>query len=222
MRNKALLFVAVVIALSIFSYVSNAREGLHYRNNKKIQKGQFLEGDIIFQSMDSDQCKAVKLATHSKFSHVGIITLDKGKAFVLEAVEPVSITPIGEWIERGNNGFYTVMRLKERDKYFFTENISTAKKLGKEMVGKHYDIYFGWSDDQFYCSELVWKIYQRALGLELCPLKKMRDFDLSSPEVKAIMQQRYGKNPPLEEPVVAPSDLAESKLLYVVEKNNLK
>ncbi|MBO9698774.1 MAG: YiiX family permuted papain-like enzyme [Sporocytophaga sp.] len=222
MRNKALLFLAVLIALSIFSYVSNARGELYNRINKKIQKGQFIEGDIIFQSMDSDQCKAVKLATHSKFSHVGIITLDKGKAFVLEAVEPVCITPLKEWIERGNNAFYTVMRLKERDKYLITEKVYIAKKLGKEMVGKHYDIYFGWSDDQLYCSELVWKIYQRAFGLELCPLKKMKDFDLSSPEVKAIMEQRYGKNPPLEEQVVSPSDLAESKLLYVVEKNNLK
>lgn len=222
MRNKSLLFLAVVIALSVFSYVSNAREELYSRINKKIQKGQFLEGDIIFQSMDSDQCRAVKLATHSKFSHVGIITLDNGKAYVLEAVEPVCITPIEKWIERGNNGYYTVMRLKDRDKFFFTENISTAKKLGKEMVGKHYDIYFGWSDDQLYCSELVWKIYQRAFGLELCPLKKMKDFDLSSPEVRAVMEQRYGKKPPLEEQVVAPSDLAESKLLYVVEKNNLK
>ncbi len=222
MRNKALLFLAVLIALPIFSYVSNAREEFYFSIHKKIQKGQFLEGDIIFQSMDSDQCRAVKLATHSKFSHVGIITLEKEKGFVLEAVEPVCITPLDEWIKRGNNGFYTVMRLKDRDKYLHATNISTAKKLAKEMVGKHYDIFFNWSDDQLYCSELVWKIYQRAFGLELCPLKKMKDFDLNSPEVRAIMEKRYGKNPPLYELVVAPSDLSESKLLYVVEKNNMR
>jgi uncharacterized protein YycO len=222
MRNKALLFLAVLIALSIFSYVSIASEELCNGIDKKIQKGQFLEGDIIFQSMDSDQCKAVKLATHSKFSHVGMITMENGKGFVLEAVEPVCITPIDKWIARGNNGFYTLMRLKDRDSYLLTLNISNAKKLGKEMIGKHYDLFFNWSDDELYCSELVWKIYQKAFGLELCPLKKMKDFDLTSPEVKAIMEKRYGKNPPLNELVVAPSDLAESKLLYVVEKNNLK
>ncbi len=217
-----MLFLAVLIALSIFSYVSNANEELYNGINKKIQKGQFLEGDIIFQSMDSDQCRAVKLATHSKFSHVGIITLENGKGFVLEAVEPVCITPIDKWIARGNNGFFTLMRLKDRDKYLHPANVSSAKKLYKEVIGKRYDIFFNWSDDELYCSELVWKIYQRAFGIELCPLKKMKDFDLTSPEVKAIMDKRYGKNPPLGELVVAPSDLAESKLLYVVEKNNLK
>ncbi|GAL84587.1 hypothetical protein MYP_1815 [Sporocytophaga myxococcoides] len=222
MRNKTLLFLAVLIALSIFSYVSTAREEVYNSFDKKIQKGQFLEGDIIFQNLDSDQCRAAKLATRSKFSHVGIITLEKGKEFVLEAVEPVCMTPLDEWIKRGNNGFYTVMRLKDRDKYLIATNVSTAKKFAKEMLGKHCDIFFNWSDDQLYCSELVWKIYQRAFKLQLCPLKKMKDFDLSSPEVRAVLEMRYGKNPPLDELVVAPSDLAESKLLYVVEKNNLK
>ena len=69
-----------------------------------------------------------------------------------------------------------------------------------------------------YCSELVWKVYQQGYGVELCPLRQMKDFDLSSPEVKTIMKQRYGDNPPLEEKVVAPSDLSNSDKLYLVEK----
>lgn len=188
-----------------------------YRNGIE-QRELYLEGDIIFQSGESKQCKAVKLATHSEYSHVGIITIKDGKEYVLEAVEPVRITPIAEWISRGTGGHYTVMRLKDRDVYIQPAEIPVAQFIGKKMIGTHYDIYFGWSDDQLYCSELVWKIYKRGFDVELCTPRHMKDFDLTAPEVKAIMQQRYGNTPPLEEQVVAPSDLSDSKLLYTVEK----
>ena len=41
----------------------------------EIQKASFIikEGDIIFQTSTSSQSKAIQLATHSKYSHVGII-----------------------------------------------------------------------------------------------------------------------------------------------------
>lgn len=178
----------------------------------------YLEGDIIFQSSQSNQCKAVKLATHSEYSHVGIITFVNNKPHVLEAVEPVRLTELDVWKAQGTGGHYTVMRLKNRNTDIQDTEVPVAQALGKKMLGTHYDLYFNWSDEQLYCSELVWKIYQRGYGVELCALKKMKDFDLTSPEVKAIMKQRYGNNPPLEEEVVAPSDLSNSTLLYEVEK----
>ncbi len=178
----------------------------------------YLEGDIIFQSSQSNQCKAVKLATHSEYSHVGMITFVDNKPYVLEAVEPVRLTDLDTWKSHGTGGHYTVMRLKNRSTEILDTEIPIAQALGKKMLGSHYDLYFNWSDDQLYCSELVWKIYQRGYKVELCPLKKMKEFDLTSPEVKAIMKQRYGNKPPLEEDVVAPSDLSNSTLLYEVEK----
>ena len=182
------------------------------------RNGAYLEGDIIFQSSNSAQCKAIKLATHSEFSHVGMITIQNGQPYVLEAIEPVCITPLNSWITRGTGSHYTVMRLKKRDSLILPNEIPLAKSIGEKMVGTHYDLYFGWTDDRLYCSELVWKVYKRGFDVELCPLRKMKEFDLSSPEVKAIMKQRYGSNPPLEEQVVALSDLSNSELLYTVEE----
>ena len=46
--------------------------------------------------------------------------------------------------------------------------------------------------------------------------KKLSDFDLSDERVQSKMQQRYGTNIPLEEPVVAPADLFDSQLLMEV------
>ena len=87
------------------------------------------------------------------------------------------------------------------------------------MVGKKYDIYFGWSDERIYCSELVWKIYNEALGIEIGPLKKMKDFDLTHERVKEIMEKRYGKNIPLDETVVSPGDIFDSDKLVTIEED---
>ena len=35
------------------------------------------------------------------------------------------------------------------------------------MNNKDYDLYFEWSDDKIYCSELVWKIYKNGADIEL-------------------------------------------------------
>lgn len=217
--KKIILVLTSILLLgaSIFALSGNISE-------KKLigvfgqSTSNYLEGDIIFQSSQSNQCKAVKLATHSEYSHVGMITFIKGKPYVLEAVEPVRTTELATWIAHGTGGHYTLMRLKNREAEIAVTEIPDAQALAKKMLGIHYDIYFNWGDDQLYCSELVWKIYKRGYGVELCPLRKMKEFDLTSPEVKAIMKQRYGNNPPLEEDVVAPSDLSNSALLYEVEK----
>lgn len=216
---KKILFPILVLLVCLTAsalYLQNKQQ--HFSIKAQNIVSDYLEGDIIFQSSQSNQCKAVKLATHSEYSHVGMITFVDKKPYVLEAVEPVRLTDLETWKAHGTGGHYTVMRLKNRSTEILDTEIPAAQALGKKMLGTHYDLYFNWSDEQLYCSELVWKIYQRGYNVELCSLKKMKEFDLTSPEVKAIMKQRYGNKPPLEEDVVAPSDLSHSELLYEVEK----
>jgi hypothetical protein len=96
------------------------------------------------------------------------------------------------------------------------------KKAGKVFDGKRYDRYFEWSDDRMYCSELVWKIYKNALGIEIGELKQLKDFDLSSPEVKKIVKKRYGNEIPLNETVISPESMFNSRLLTTVMNENRK
>jgi uncharacterized protein YycO len=84
-------------------------------------------------------------------------------------------------------------------------------------AGKPYDLYFEWSDERIYCSELVWKMYRDALGLELGARQKLREFDLTHPVVKAKMRERYGKNVPRDEPVISPAAQFASPLLRTIE-----
>ena len=64
------------------------------------------------------------------------------------------------------------LRLKTPD----TLSPSQLKRLkdeGLKFKGKPYDQYFGWSDEKIYCSELVWKMYKSALGMELGKLSDL-------------------------------------------------
>jgi hypothetical protein len=58
-------------------------------------------GDIVFQTSRSPQSLAIQLATKSPYSHMGIVYVQGGAPFVFEAVQPVKLTPLRSWIERG-------------------------------------------------------------------------------------------------------------------------
>jgi uncharacterized protein YycO len=182
--------------------------------NKDVQ-----DGDIIFQSIAGGQGKAIQLATHSKYSHCGIIYILNGKPYVYEAVQPVKITPLNNWIEQGDNDHYVIKRLKNADKVLTADLVKKMKAEGEKFKGKNYDIYFGWSDSELYCSELVWKIYQRGAGVEIGAPQKLSSFDLTHPLVKQELAERYGGNIPLGETVISPGAIFESNQLVTVDEN---
>jgi uncharacterized protein YycO len=175
-------------------------------------------GDIIFQSTNSRQCKAVKLATKSKYSHVGIVLETDGELIVYEAVQPVKMTPLADWIRHGQGGHYVVKRLKNADEILTSAVLSDMEDIANGYLGKNYDIYFEWSDEKIYCSELVWKIYKEATGIEIGDLKTLKDFDLSSNSVQSIMEERYGNDIPLDEDVISPAGMFKSEKLVLIEQ----
>jgi uncharacterized protein YycO len=184
--------------------------------NKNQQDKILHEGDIIFQTSKSGQSLAIQLATHSKFSHCGILFKDSTGWYVLEAVQPVKKTSLKEWISHGDEGHYWVRRLKTASETLTPQVLSAMKQIGSTFTGKNYDLYFGWSDERIYCSELVWKIYKRAANLEVGKLQKLKEFDLTSPAVQKKMKERYGNEVPMEELVISPGKIYDSDLLVTV------
>lgn len=177
---------------------------------------QFKDGDIIFQISLSAQSKVIEAATKSQWTHTGVIFYIKGKPYVYEAINSVTFTPLDKWISRGKGKKYVVKRLKDRDRYLTELTLSVMKRKAKEYKDKKYDYYFDWSDSQMYCSELVWKLYYESLGIRLCTLQKLQDFDLSAKIVRQKIQARYGKHIPYNEPVVSPIAIFQSDLLTTV------
>src|SRR5688572_15846444 len=156
------------------------------------------DGDVIFHTSQSSQSIAIQRATHSPYSHMGIIFVRAGKPYVFEASSTVKYTPLNEWIARGKDARYVLKRLRTP----LTDlQVTKLRKAAKPFEGQAYDLTFEWSDTKIYCSELVWKIYDRALGVELGELQKLREFDLSDAAVRTKMKQRYGDKIPLDSPV---------------------
>lgn len=174
------------------------------------------DADMIFQTSESSQCEAVRIATNSKFSHCGIIYKINGNWFVFEAVQPVKLSPLNDWIAHGRDHKYVIKRLKNADKVLTEATLQKMKDYSQQFMGKQYDAFFEWSDSRIYCSELIWKIYKNGAKIELSKLKQLKDFNLTDPRVQKILKERYGNDIPLDEQVVAPSDIVDSDLLKTV------
>jgi hypothetical protein len=183
-----------------------------------VKNSKYRNGDIIFQTSQSSQSKAIQLATDSKYSHMGIIYENDGQLYVYEAVQPVKLTPLKEWINRGENGHYVIKRLKNADQVLTDSVIKKMKQAGELFKGKSYDIYFEWSDDKIYCSELVWKIYKDVVDIEIGQLENLSDFDLSHDIVQTKMKERYGDNIPMDEKVISPKAMFNSDKLKTIEE----
>ncbi len=174
------------------------------------------EGDIVFQTIPSGQSKAIQIATKSRFSHVGMILSHNGTLMVYEAIGPVKFTAIDAWVGRDTNRHVVVKRLRNTDSLLTKGNLAKLESTALMFEGKPYDSAFNWSDEKLYCSELVWKVFDRALGTDIGVLRKLKSFDLTSPEVQKKLKERYPDGVPLEETVVSPQDIFESALLVTV------
>ncbi len=198
-RIQAIAFIFIIFSLYHVASAQNVKDG-----------------DIIFQTSMSPQSTAIQRATHSPYSHMGIIFYQEGKPYVYEAIKTVRYTPLKKWIERGKGGHFVVKRLRDADRILTEDSIARLKKEARRYKGKPYDLTFEWTDDRMYCSELVWKIYKRALNIEIGKLQRLRDFDLADPVVRRKISERYGADIPLEERVISPGTMFNAPTLITV------
>jgi hypothetical protein len=173
------------------------------------------DGDIIFHTSRSAQSLAVQRATHSPYSHMGLVFHRDGQPFVLEAIATVRYTPLEQWTAPGTGGKYVVRRLESG---LTAKQAAALRAAAEKYSARPYDLSFEWSDARIHCSELVWKAYRDALGLEVGDRQKLRDFDLRDAVVKAKMRERYGGKVPLDEPVISPAAIFDSRLLKTVRR----
>jgi len=90
----------VFVCLALFMWLSSRTIAAEYET-----------GDLIFQQSRSAQSLAIQKATHSPYSHMGMIVIRDGAAFVIEAAGKVGYRPLAEWILQGERGHYVIKRL---------------------------------------------------------------------------------------------------------------
>ena len=166
------------------------------------------EGDVIFQTSQSQQSPLTQIATRSKFSHCGIIVMKNGKPYVLETLKTLVVTPLDKFIARGEGGKYWLKR----------SNKEYVKIEYGSYLGKPYDLAFKFDNGKFYCSELIYDIYKNQLGIELCEPKKVSDYLMIGidklPQIDKAMKKR---GITMEQYAVAPVDIFESDYLEDVK-----
>jgi hypothetical protein len=200
----ARIFAGFVLAL--FGALCNASDG----------SPEVKDGDLIFQTSRSSQSLAIQRATGSPYSHMGLILYRDGNPFVFEAISTVQFTSLDRWIARGTGGRFVVKRLRDASTALTPATIGKLRRAARKFEGHAYDLAFDWSDSRIYCSELVWKAYDRALGIQIGSLQRVRDFNLSDPVVQAKMRERYGTDIPLNAPVISPVAMFKSERLVTV------
>ncbi len=146
------------------------------------------DGDIVLQQSRSAQSTALRDATHSRYTHTGLVFTHDGAPQVLEAVEPVKWTPLADWVGRGVGADVVLMRRADTAP-LEDGGADKLQAAATRYLGRHYDTLFQWTDDRIYCSEVVYKAYQASLGLQIGAVQRMGSFDLAAPSVRALTRR---------------------------------
>lgn len=216
-KNWKFILLNILLLGSIVFFIYKAVDSLVTRMYQPYANIQ--NGDIIFQTSTSSQSQAIQAATNSKYSHMGIIYKIEYDYFVYEASSTVKLTALNEWVNNGLDGKFVVKRIKDSDNILTPDVLKKMKNVAEGFKGKRYDKYFNWSDQEIYCSELVWKIYKKAANIELGKLENLSNFDLTSNEVKNKLNERYKGKIPYNELVISPAEIFNSDKLVLAEEN---
>ena len=166
------------------------------------------EGDVIFHTSQSSQSPLIQIGTRSHITHCGIVVMKEGKPYVLETLKTLVLTPLDKFIVRGKDGKYWLKRSDKED----------IKIDYAHYLGKSYDFAFSFDNDIYYCSELVYDIYKRQLGIELCTPKQIGDYlILGTDKLDKIEEAMSRRGITKEQYAVAPVDIFESKHLHNIK-----
>lgn len=198
------LFLSILFSL-FFAHSASARNA-----QQSLQVG-----DLIFHKSVSDQSKALTEATESEWTHVGLIVQFQNQWYVAEAIGPVKTTPLQDFIRRGKNNEFRIYRFK----YFNPETMTQKLYTAIQKLNKPYDIYFEFSNERTYCSELVYKAMLQVTGQEIGTLQKLKEMRLDGPYVKELIAERLteiGRELNPEEPIITPISQMKDKDLILI------
>lgn len=182
-------------------------------------------GDIIFQQSQGNQSIAVAEATGSPWTHVGIVVRSAKDSnwYVAEAARSsMEVVPINDFISASRNGIVVVKRFNKSvvDMSNQYNQLLLLNEI-KKFSGRSYDIFFEWTDESTYCSELVSKSYVRALGVLPGQIQLIRQLNITGPAVQKLMELRQrmkGSPINLDEPLITPvSVFNDSRLITVTQ-----
>lgn len=165
-------------------------------------------GDILFQSLPHmDLVDAIEGISQSEWSHCGVLVKHEGKWQVAEAIGEVRYTPLHFWLIRGRNCKVEAYRVRQLTPAAYA-NIDTGIK---KLLGRSYDFSYAPDDTEIYCSELVYKVYDRELGVSVGTWERLGDLNWKPYE--AFIRNMEKGRLPLDRLMVTPVSLTRSPLV---------
>ena len=202
-KNVILIIVAVLMSFATCMYGSLVYEKFTRRMEIPTD---VREGDVIFHTSKSRQSPLICMGTRSRITHCGVIVMKGGKPYVLETLKTLKLTPLDKFIARADG--YWLKRPKQK----------VSKIKYQKYLGKPYDLGFKPNNNIYYCSELVYDIYKKQFGIELCKMKKVKDYlVLGSNNIPKIKKEMKRRGITMEQEVVAPKDIFYSDELEIVD-----
>ena len=204
--KKALIISGIILLLLALPFSSMVTETFTAQTGavKNVK-----EGDVIFQTSQSEQSPLIQIGTRSMITHCGIVVMKGGKPYVVETLKTLVLTPLDKFIARGKDGRYWLKR----------SNKDNIKIKYNSYLGKPYDLAFKFDNGKFYCSELIYDIYIKQLGIELCKPKKVGDYlILGTDELPKIEKAMKKRGITKEQYAVAPVDIFNSEHLNGVDE----
>lgn len=199
---RILIILTILALTACASQVSDATEGSY---TPKI-------GDIYFQSLPSSPLvTTIEGATHSPYSHCGILNMSSDGWVIHEAIGPVRVTQLADWIAQGEDGAYDVYRLKES----YQPKVEDFIEATFPYMGRPYDIEYDFDDEKIYCSELIFKAFRSVFDEDLGEVVTLGDLDWEPYEDFIIS---IDASLPLERKMITPKHLSEAKQLDPVLK----
>ncbi len=187
---------------------------------------KIVPGDLLFQQWDNSPfAQAINKVTHGRdsidYAHVGLVVMDKGELWVLEAIqtEGVTLTPLYTFLYASttDSGLprVSVGRLKED----YTEAIPEILDWAQGKLDYAYDTLFVYGNDRYYCSELLLDAFNAQVGEEVFSLAPMTFKDPASQEFFSIWVKYFAEmRKPIPEgmPGINPGLMSRSEKLDIV------
>jgi len=196
MRSRRWLIFAILPALLFVGWPVIG--GLHKHTQPRIKKmlpsngiGQLRDGDILFRRGKEAVSEVVLgLDPQSAFSHVGIVVIRTGEAWVVHMVpaeaegedDAVKLEPVSRYLAADRSTGMAVYRLHELPDNSSASRLKIVVReaLRLAQIGIPFDKAFNLdTQDRLYCTELVWQAFLKA-GIDLAPNPPSKRFLLWS------------------------------------------
>lgn len=144
------------------------------------------DGDLVFQTTINSQSGAIMAATGSLLTHVGIVKLNGDTVTVIEAADTVIQTDWSNWVDYGAMNRVAIYRYPD----LTSEQTQQILSAASNTLGRTYDIFFSFNNNEKYCSEIPYEAFKSA-GLQLGTVQKISQLNVDNSLVKDLIEQRW-------------------------------